>query len=58
MNQVFADYLRKFIIVFFDDILVYSKFMELHKEHLKVVLQILRQNKLYAKASKCAFGVP
>ena len=57
MNQVFSDYLREFILVFFDDILVYNRNLELHKQHLQTVMQILRDNRLYAKQSKCAFGV-
>ncbi|KAJ4745297.1 polyprotein [Rhynchospora pubera] len=57
MNKVFKPYLRKFILVFFDDILGYSKSMKEHQEHLKVVLQVLVDNKLYAKLSKCEFGV-
>ncbi|XP_077222057.1 uncharacterized protein LOC143855887 [Tasmannia lanceolata] len=53
MNRVFHDYLDKFVVVFIDDILVYSKSREKHEEHLKIVLQTLRQKKLYAKFSKC-----
>ncbi|GJZ29099.1 retrotransposon-related protein [Tanacetum coccineum] len=49
-------YLRKFVLVFFDDILVYSPTLEYHVKHLEVVLQALRQNILYAKQSKCVFG--
>ncbi|XP_077222075.1 uncharacterized protein LOC143855912 [Tasmannia lanceolata] len=52
MNRVFHDYLDKFVVVFIDDILVYSKSREEHEEHLKIVLQTLRQKKLYAKFSK------
>nr|GEV99410.1 putative reverse transcriptase domain-containing protein [Tanacetum cinerariifolium] len=55
MNPVFHEYLGKFVIVFIDDILVYSKIREEHKDHLRIVLEILRQNKLYAKFSKCYF---
>ena len=55
MNRVFAKYLDKFIIVFIDDILVYSKNPKEHEEHLRTTLQILRDNKLYAKFSKCDF---
>ncbi|KAL5580647.1 hypothetical protein UlMin_013089 [Ulmus minor] len=55
MNRVFAQYLDKFIIVFIDDILVYSKTPEEHEEHLRVTLQLLRDSKLYAKFSKCDF---
>ena len=56
MNEIFRPYLRKFVLVFFDDILVYSKSVEEHVGHLKAVLEVLRQHKLYAKASKCTFG--
>jgi len=55
MNKVFALYLDKFVVVFILDILVYSKSEEEHKEHLGIVLQTLRQEKLYAKFSNCAF---
>lgn len=55
MNQVFEEYLRKFILVFFDDILVYSKTME-HLQHLEITLQLLQQQKLYVKFSKCIFA--
>ena len=55
MNRVFKEYLDKFIIVFIDDILVYSRTMEEHKLHLKIVLETLREKKLYAKFSKCEF---
>ncbi|GJS65788.1 pol protein [Tanacetum coccineum] len=55
MNRVFHEYLEKFIIVFIDDILVYSKMKEEHEDHLRIVLGTLRQKKLYAKFSKCEF---
>ncbi|GKF09072.1 retrotransposon protein, putative, ty3-gypsy subclass, partial [Tanacetum coccineum] len=55
MNCIFHEYLDKFIIVFIDDILVYSKSEEEHEQHLRIVLEILRQKKLYAKFSKCEF---
>ncbi|GKD72874.1 retrotransposon protein, putative, unclassified, partial [Tanacetum coccineum] len=55
MNSVFKKYLRKFVLIFFDDILVYSPTLEDHVKHLEVVLQALRQNTLYAKQSKCVF---
>ena len=57
MNRVFKPYLRKFILVFFDDILVYSPSLASHLKHLQVTLQILRKNTLYVKKSKCIFGV-
>ena len=55
MNRVFKKYLDKCVIVFIDDILVYSKTKEEHVEHLRIVLGILRKEKLYAKWSKCKF---
>ncbi|RDX98495.1 hypothetical protein CR513_18567, partial [Mucuna pruriens] len=55
MNRIFLPYLDKFVVVFMDDILVYSKTREEHEEHLKVVLQVLRDKQLYAKLSKCDF---
>nr|XP_027086609.1 uncharacterized protein K02A2.6-like [Coffea arabica] len=56
MNQVFQPYLRKFVLIFFDDILVYSKDLDQHVKHLEVVLEVLRENQLYAKLSKCSFA--
>ena len=55
MNRVFTQYLDKFIIVFMDDILVYSKTPKEHEEHLRTTLQLLGDHKLYAKFSKCDF---
>ena len=55
MNKVFQSYLEKFMIVFIDDILVYSKSREEHEQHLRIVLQTLREKQLYAKLSKCEF---
>jgi hypothetical protein len=55
MNKVFMDYLDKFMIVFIDDILIFSKNEEEHDEHLRLVLQKLRENQLYAKLNKCEF---
>ncbi|GJR44956.1 putative reverse transcriptase domain-containing protein [Tanacetum coccineum] len=55
MNQVSKPYLDKFVIVFIDDILIYSKMKEEHEVHLKLVLELLRKDKLYAKFSKCEF---
>jgi hypothetical protein len=52
MNKVFMEYLDKFVVVFIDDILVYSRSEE---EHLRLALQKLRENRLYAKLSKCEF---
>lgn len=57
MNQIFKPYLRRFILVFFYDILVYSRDMESHITHLKIALDTLRQfNQLFAKLSKCKFS--
>jgi hypothetical protein len=55
MNKVFMEYLNKFMVVFIDDILVYSRNEEKHEEHLRLVVQKLRENQLYAKLSKCEF---
>ncbi|KAA0039055.1 reverse transcriptase [Cucumis melo var. makuwa] len=55
MNRVFREFLDTFVIVFIDDILIYSKMEAEHEEHLSMVLQTLRDNKLYAKFSKCEF---
>ena len=55
MKRVFQPYLDRFVIVFIDDILVYSGSPEEHSEHLRIVLQTLRERKLYAKLSKCQF---
>jgi hypothetical protein len=55
MNSVFISELDKFIVVFIDDILIYSRSMEDHEEHLQIVLQQLRDHQLYAKFSKCEF---
>ena len=55
MNRIFQPYLDRFVIVFIDDILVYSGSSEEHYEHLRIVLQTLRERQLYAKLSKCQF---
>ena len=55
MNSVLCSYLDKFVIVFIDDILTYSKNEEEHVEHLAKILRFLRENQLYAKLSKCSF---
>ncbi|MCH86637.1 hypothetical protein A2U01_0007496, partial [Trifolium medium] len=56
MNKVLQTALRKFVLVFFDDILVYSASWACHLQHLEWVLQVLAQNELFAKLSKCSFG--
>jgi hypothetical protein len=55
MNKVFMEYLDKFVVVFIDDILIYSKNDGEHEEHMRLVLQKLRDNQLYAKFSKYEF---
>ncbi|KAG8491593.1 hypothetical protein CXB51_014776 [Gossypium anomalum] len=55
MNRIFRQYLDQFVVVFIDDILIYSRNESEHAEHLKLVLQILRDKQLYAKFSKCEF---
>nr|GEW56252.1 RNA-directed DNA polymerase homolog [Tanacetum cinerariifolium] len=58
MNQVYKPYLDKFMIVFIDDILIYSKDEKEHDEHLKAILELLKKKELYAKFSKCEFWIP
>ena len=55
MHRVFQPYLDRFVVVFVDDILIYSKSKEEHEDHLRIVLQALRDHQLYAKFSKCEF---
>ena len=55
MNKIFMDELDKFVVVFIDDILIYSKSVQEHEQHLRVVLEKLRVHRLYAKFSKCEF---
>lgn len=56
MNDLFRPYLRRFVLVFFDDILVYSQDLETHVKHLEIVLELMKQHKFYANAKKCSFG--
>ena len=55
MNNVLSKYLVEFIVIFMDNILIYSKTKEEHDEHLQIILQVLREHHLYAKFSKCEF---
>jgi hypothetical protein len=55
MNKMFMEYLEKFVVVFINDILIFSKTEEEHEKHLRMVLEKLRSNQLYAKFSKCEF---
>jgi hypothetical protein len=57
MNHIFRGQLRKSVLVFFDDILVYSKTWQEHMGHLEEVLSIMEAHSLYAKESKCDFGM-
>ena len=57
MNRVCKPYLDQFVIVFIDEILVYSKTEDDHRRHLRLLLELLRKEKLYAKLSKCEFWI-
>ncbi len=57
MNDIFREWLDDFVVIYIDDILIYSSSLEEHVEHLRKVFQRLRENKLYAKLEKCEFGV-
>ncbi|KAK0605530.1 hypothetical protein LWI29_027829 [Acer saccharum] len=56
MNDIFQPFLRKMVLVFFDDILIYSKSLKKHEEYLRLALSIIRQHQLFIKKSKCEFG--
>ena len=58
MNRVFHPYLDRFVVVFVDDILIYSPLVESYEEHLRIVLPFLREHRLYAKFSKFEFWLP
>ncbi|GJR90594.1 putative reverse transcriptase domain-containing protein [Tanacetum coccineum] len=58
MNRVCKPHLDKFVIVFIDDILIYSKSKQEHEKHLKIILELLKNEELYAKFSKCEFWIP
>ena len=58
MNSIFIDFLDQFVVVFIDDILVYSRSGEEHAGHLRTVLQVLRDKEPYAKFAKCEFWMP
>ena len=55
MNHILREFIRKFIVVYFDDILIYSTSLDLHIDHLKSVLCVLREEQLYANLEKCIF---
>ena len=55
MNNVMHKYLDKFVVIFIDEILIYSKSEEEHKEHLKIVLQELGEHQIFVKSSRCNF---
>ena len=55
MNKVFKTYLDQFVVVFIDDILIYSRTSEEHTHHLRIILEVLKKNELYAKLKTCEF---
>ena len=58
MNHIFHPYLDQFVVVFVDYVLINLPLVESHEEHLRIVLQLLREHRLYAKFSKCEFWLP
>jgi len=58
MNRIFSPHLYKFVVVYLDDIMVFSKSPEEHLEHLRIFLDLLRKNRFYAKKEKCSFNIP
>ena len=56
MNSIFRPYLRKFILVFFDDILIYNSSWSYHLDHVRQALEVLKQHQFFVKSSKCHFG--
>jgi hypothetical protein len=56
MNDVLSPYLRHFVLVFFDDILIYSSFWAEHLQHVAIIFNELRAHRLHLKRSKCSFG--
>ena len=56
VNQIFKPFLRKFVLVFLDDILIYGPTLELHVQHLSMVLKVLQENQLHVMKSKCSFA--
>lgn len=56
MNRIFKGYIRKFLLIFFDDILVYNLTVDEHNEHLRIMLEILNKESLYANCKKYVFG--
>ena len=55
MNHILREFIGKFVVVYFDDILIYSTSLDLHIDHLKSVLTVLRKEQLYANLEKCIF---
>jgi hypothetical protein len=56
MNAIFAEHMRKFVLIFMDDILIFNKTLEEHIDHLRIVFQTLLEHKLFTKFSKCTFA--